>query len=402
MGSLFGGSEAKKGAEAQVQAQREAIAEQKQAFQQAAPGLAQFLSPYRQQAFIPAASLGQQQQGVNPFLQGGLQQLGGSGIGGTPTQPATQPTTPQQPGGGRTWEGARDTRGQPIPGAGRWVGGAQAQAQGQQPQSTMTQVAGQPAGGFATQQEAMQWAQQQGLPVGQQQGAGAAAGLQGQAQFDPLTQLRAASGALGPEAQAQFYQSFQEDPGTAFLREQGLRDINRQAAAQGGLGGASRLKATTQFSQGLANQQLQQRLAQLGGLAQTDIGLATGLANMRTGLGAATAQGLSNIGAARAQGYQAAGQAKQSAIQTGLQTGAAALALFSDRRLKDNVRKFGEHDGLNLYSWTWNAKAHELGAQYEPEFGFMADEVERSKYKKAVSVGKDGYKRVNYDMIMGG
>ena len=128
---------------------------------------------------------------------------------------------------------------------------------------------------------------------------------------DPLSQLRAATGVLGPEAQGQFFQGFQEDPGTQFLREQGLTGINQNLAASGGLGGGSRLKAISEFNQNLANQQLQQRLGQLGSLAQQDIGLATGLANLRTGLGTAQAQGLGDIGRATASGQVAAGQAAQ-------------------------------------------------------------------------------------------
>lgn len=119
---------------------------------------------------------------------------------------------------------------------------------------------------------------------------------------DALTQLRAASGVYGPEAQKAFYESFVEDPGTTFLREQGLRDINRQMQARGGLGGGSRLKAITEFSQGLANQQLANRLNELGTMAQTDLSVASQLGGLRTGLGSNIATGLANAGAARAQG----------------------------------------------------------------------------------------------------
>lgn len=119
---------------------------------------------------------------------------------------------------------------------------------------------------------------------------------------DALTQLRAASGVYGPEAQQAFYNSFVEDPGTQYLREQGLRDINRQMAARGGLGGGSRLRAITEFSQNLANQNLANRLNELGTLAQTDLSVASQLAGLRTGLGSNIASGLANAGAARAQG----------------------------------------------------------------------------------------------------
>ena len=62
---------------------------------------------------------------------------------------------------------------------------------------------------------------------------------------------------------------------------------------------------------------------------------------------------------------------------------------FSDSRLKDNIQKIGEKDGLNWYSWNWNEEANGLGLFGESE-GFMADEVE-SVYPEKVII-KDGYK----------
>ena len=82
-----------------------------------------------------------------------------------------------------------------------------------------------------------------------------------------LQQQAAISGALGPEEQALAFQQFQEDPGTQFLREQGLRLIGSGAAATGGLGGGERLRELTRFSQGLALQDLSARFGRLGQVA---------------------------------------------------------------------------------------------------------------------------------------
>ena len=51
-------------------------------------------------------------------------------------------------------------------------------------------------------------------------------------------------------------------------------------------------------------------------------------------------------------------------------------------------------NGLNLYTWTWKKEAENV-CDAKTTFGVMADEVERIK-PHAVTIGADGYKRVNY------
>ena len=129
-----------------------------------------------------------------------------------------------------------------------------------------------------------------------------------------LNQLRAISGALGPDAQAEAFQAFEESPGVAFLRERGLRGVDRRAAAGGGLGSGRRLEALTQFSQGLALQDLVRQTGVLGGVearerdllgqrlglesqeAQDVLGFRGNLANVELSTAGAAAQ------AARAKG----------------------------------------------------------------------------------------------------
>lgn len=82
-----------------------------------------------------------------------------------------------------------------------------------------------------------------------------------------LQAQQALSGALGPDAQAEAFANFQEDPGTQFLREQGLRLVDSGAAATGGIGGGERLRELTKFSQGLALQDLSNRFNRLGATA---------------------------------------------------------------------------------------------------------------------------------------
>ncbi|MCP4164131.1 MAG: hypothetical protein GY760_29070 [Deltaproteobacteria bacterium] len=113
---------------------------------------------------------------------------------------------------------------------------------------------------------------------------------------------QALSGALGKEAQEQAYQEYIESPGVAFQREQGMKGINQQAAATGNLGGASRLKAISQFNQGLAQQDFQNQFNRLGAITGVGLGAATSL----TGAGAQAAAGQAGYtgmaGSARAGG----------------------------------------------------------------------------------------------------
>lgn len=69
-------------------------------------------------------------------------------------------------------------------------------------------------------------------------------------------------------------------------------------------------------------------------------------------------------------------------------------ALFSDRRLKRNIRKVGQRGDVNFYEWEWN----ELGQQIAPGHptqGVIADELERV-HPDLVTVGPHGFKMVDY------
>lgn len=72
------------------------------------------------------------------------------------------------------------------------------------------------------------------------------------------------------------------------------------------------------------------------------------------------------------------------------QAAAPFVAMFSDRRLKKNIKRIGEMAGLPLYvyEYIWSPKKMA---------GFMAHEVEK-KYPQAVSE-LSGYKAVNYGAI---
>ena len=128
---------------------------------------------------------------------------------------------------------------------------------------------------------------------------------------------------------------FEADPGYEFRRAEGMRAIERSAAARGGALSGGALRATERFGQGLASQEYQNaferyntgqtntfnRLASLAGVGQT-ANAATGqagsnFANAVTGISQADATNQGNAllaaGNARASGYLGAGNAIGSA-----------------------------------------------------------------------------------------
>ena len=118
-----------------------------------------------------------------------------------------------------------------------------------------------------------------------------------------LTQKQALLGLSGREAQQAAFQQFQESPGQAFLRERGMQAATRQASALGGLGGGNIREELVRRGTGFAQQDLQNQLSRLGGIA---------------GQGQAVTQNIAQLGAGAAgqigSQLQAGGQAQASGI----------------------------------------------------------------------------------------
>ena len=77
-------------------------------------------------------------------------------------------------------------------------------------------------------------------------------------------------------------------------------------------------------------------------------------------------------------------------------SGQAPGSGLSDVRLKKDIQKVGElTSGLNIYTWEWNDKAHEIGVADSPTYGVVAQEAAKL-YPDAVTEGDDGYLRVDY------
>lgn len=173
----------------------------------------------------------------------------------------------------------------------------------------------------------------------------------------------------------------QANPFYQSMVSQGEEAVLRNAAATGGLRGGNVQQALAQNSQnvlqGLTNQYL-------GGFGQ--------LAGYQPNT-AGVAQATSNIGNTMAQGITGAAQAQQQGIGNLVNIGTSLAGLFSDERLKDNVKFIGKINGHKLYSWTWNKLAEKLGLKGESQ-GVIAQEVEQ--YAPHLVGERDGYKTVNY------
>jgi len=71
----------------------------------------------------------------------------------------------------------------------------------------------------------------------------------------------------------------------------------------------------------------------------------------------------------------------------------------SDIRLKESIRPLGKINGVNVYSWDWNEKGIELGADKYPTAGVIAQEVIKTRPDAAWLV--NGYYVVDYNKALG-
>lgn len=167
------------------------------------------------------------------------------------------------------------------------------------------------------------------------------AGLTGQNRLMKMLGLGGNAGAEGYGKYSKDFsmQDFQQDPGYSFRLSEGLKGLDRQAAARGGLISGGALKAATQYGQEMGSQEYQNafnryqtnrtnQLQPLGNLmasgqsAASNQGSAAGAygssggATM-TGAGQAAGQGIYNAGQATAAGQLGSANSLLNAINTG-------------------------------------------------------------------------------------
>lgn len=93
-------------------------------------------------------------------------------------------------------------------------------------------------------------------------------------------------------------------------------------------------------------------------------------------------------------------KAGSSAVMSGIgKIGGAIAGLFSDERLKTNIKHYETLDnGVKLYTWDWNEIAIQKGAGDLPTYGVIAQDLQKT-FPEAVYEGSDGYLRVRYDKV---
>lgn len=227
---------------------------------------------------------------------------------------------------------------------------------------------------------------------------------------------------FNPTPQGDAFQNYLNSTGYQFALGQGQQQLDRNAARSGNLLSGRNLMAAqeygTQFAQREGVQPYLNQLANLAGLGQQTANQ-SGVNAMNTGSGIASNQ--LAAGGARQSAYLNTGNALQNLIgqyqysrgqgSLGNQTPTTGTfgpqnggwgnidwgnqlpygSLPSDRRLKRDIEAIGSHKGLTVYSFRY------LDGDTR-HVGFMADEVEKVA-PEAVSVGADGFKRVDYTRL---
>jgi len=209
-------------------------------------------------------------------------------------------------------------------------------------------------------------------------------------------------GLKGPEAERAAIERISGGETFQALAKQGEEALLQSASATGGLRGGNIQGALAQFRPQMLNSLIEQQYGRLGGMTQLGQRSAAGVgaAGMETGTNVANLLG--QQGAALAGGElgqaKAYGQVLNMPAQfLGMQYGAGGKAgmgfgdLFSDIRLKKNIKKISTRpDGLNVYEfeYIWGG-----GRQV----GLMAQEVQ-GVYPDAVSES-GGYLMVNYSKV---
>lgn len=172
-----------------------------------------------------------------------------------------------------------------------------------------------------------------------------------QAGIQALQEQQALAGLRGEDQQAAAIERAQQGGMMDAMLQQGENAILQNASATGGLRGGNTQALLAQYRPQFLNQILQQRYAQLGGLAgaganvaQTLAGMGGTIAGQRVAQGLQTTQNLAQMGQASAAGQAAQGQASASNIanlmgQMGSAQAGAALA--SGQAQSNAINQFG-------------------------------------------------------------
>lgn len=107
------------------------------------------------------------------------------------------------------------------------------------------------------------------------------------------------------------------DPGYRFRMDEGMKAIERSAAARGVLGSGGTLRGATRFAQDYASNEYQRVFDRISSIAGRGQSAASQGSNIIVGTGQGVGSALINAGEARASGYVAQGNAWTNAINQG-------------------------------------------------------------------------------------
>jgi hypothetical protein len=230
--------------------------------------------------------------------------------------------------------------------------------------------------------------------------------------------MRALSGMENGDFQRDFTAAdFQKDPGYDFRMSEGMKAIERSAAARGGLNSGATMKALARYNQDFASNEFQNaynrfnadrdrrfnRLGSLAGVGQTatnQVGqagqnYANSMSDIYTGMG--NARGAAGI----AQANRAAGFVNGMMETRGKLAGAGIMA--SDERLKTEVEPVSKAELDEMKSYLRAFKFKYKNEKYgRGEFiGVMTQDLEKSKLGRTLVVDMgDGYKGLDINRVM--
>lgn len=218
-----------------------------------------------------------------------------------------------------------------------------------------------------------------------------------------------------PEATRSFTMGdFQQDPAYQFRFDEGMKALERSAAARGGLNSGATLKALTRFGQDYASQEYDKAynrftseqdrrynkyasLAGVGQVASQNQAQYAGQYGQTVGgnlVGLGNAQAAAHIGAANMNAQLLGGLA---------QGGGTAAAAFSDERLKKNIKPVNKEDLEELRNTIKPYVFEYIDGKFgDGEFiGVMAQDLEKTKLgKNLVKENSDGYKYIDLNRFM--
>lgn len=214
---------------------------------------------------------------------------------------------------------------------------------------------------------------------------------------------RAAGGvALGQLASGDVFggKGFEADPGYQFRMSEGMKAINSNAAARGGVNSGATLKALARYGQDFATNEYNNvynrqynRLSSLAGLGQ---GANQQVSNAGTNY--ANAVSGNQIGVGNAIGAANIGMANRNASLAGQLIGGGAGVLASDERVKENISEVSKDEIKELKETIKAVKFNYKESAYgEGDFvGVMAQDLEKSKLGKTIVFeDKDGVKKID-------